>query len=73
MIPANPTPGRALHKHNLDAKWSVWQGEERKGSVLELATYLVAKYLVPVDLGAGDRKLSAQSLEGRVRHRHVVF
>ena len=70
--PKRPWRG-ASHKHNLDANWRVWQDEEKKGSVLELAAYLVAKYLVPVDLGSGDGKLSAQSLEGCVRHCHVVL
>ena len=42
-------------------------------SVLHLLADLVAQNLVPVDLGACDRQLAAQGLEGGVRHGLVIL
>lgn len=42
-------------------------------SVLHLLADLIAEDLVPVNLGAGDRELSAQSFERGVRHGLVVL
>lgn len=41
--------------------------------VVHLLADLVAEDLVPVDLGAGDRQLSAQGFESGVRHGLVVL
>lgn len=42
-------------------------------SILHLLANLVAEYLVPVDLGPGNRKLPAQGLERGIWHCLIVF
>lgn len=50
-----------------------WAGTRHGLGILHLFADLVAENLVPIDLGASDGELPAQSFEGRVRHRLVVL
>ncbi len=73
--------GRLLHAERtacgvLSAGSALEQKEEEPGrflSVLHLFADLVAEDLVPVDLGASDGQLSAESFEGGVWHCLVVL
>lgn len=59
--------------------WPVLRWERKRAGtrhvlgILHLFADLVAENFVPVDLGASNRELPAQSFKGRVRHRLVVL
>lgn len=52
---------------------SLWSVPDIPLGILHFLSNFVTQDFIPVDLGACDRKLATQSLEGGVRHGLVVL